>query len=138
MKSLVGLLALLAALCSCTPAEMSPGAKQGDEFASALERYGNLDQDGASYAFALTGSALAAAIKAQELLDSLGFKRLGAANFEVVSSSQTTATACMDLSEVVIINEAGLPTSTVSGREAVFVELESGLISRFEPLGERC
>ena len=138
MKSLVGLLVLLTALCSCASARTPSASLAHDEFASALERYGNLDQDGASYSFALTGSALAAAIKTQELLDSLGFKRLGAANFEVVSSSQTTATACMDLSEVVIINEAGLPTSTVSGREAVFVELESGLISRFEPLGERC
>ena len=138
MKSPVGMLVLLTSLCSCASAQTPSSRLDHDAFASALERYGSLGPEASSYSLALSGNALAAAIETQALLDSLGYQRLGNAKFEVVSSSKTTATACMDLSEVVIINEAGLPTSTVSGREAVFVELESGLISRFEPLGERC
>jgi len=138
MKSLVGLVALLATLCSCTPAQTSPGAQQGDEFASALERYENLGEDKASYALALTGSALAAAIESQALLDSLDYQRLGKAKFEVTSSSQSTATACMDLRDVQILDAAGFPIKNSLDRGTVLVELEDGLISKFELLGNRC
>ncbi len=138
MKSLVGLLALLAVLCSCTPAQMSPGAQQGDEFASALERYENLGEDEASYTLALTGSALAAAIESQALLDSLDYQRLGKAKFEVISSSQSTATACMDLRDVQVLDAAGFPVKNSLDRGTVLVELEDGLISKFELLGNRC
>jgi hypothetical protein len=138
MKSLVGLVALLATLCSCTPAQMSPGAQQGDEFASALERYENLGEDEASYTLALTGSALAAAIESQALLDSLDYQRLGKAKFEVISSSQSTATACMDLREVQVLDAAGFPVKNSLDRGTVLVELEDGLISKFELLGNRC
>ena len=138
MKSLVGLVVILASLCSCTTAQAPSGSSKMDAFASALERYGNLGQDDPSYSLTLTGSAQAAAIETQELLDSLGYRRHGRAKFEVISGSETTATVCMDLREVVIINEAGFPLSTVSSREAVFVELEKGLISKFELMGERC
>lgn len=138
MKSLVGLLALLAALSSCTPAQMSPGAKQGDEFAAALERYENLGKDEASYSLALTGSALAAAIESQALLDSLDYRRLGKAKFEVISSSQSTATACMDLRDLQVLDSAGFPVKNSLDRGTVLVELEDGLISKFELLGNRC
>ncbi|PWL20177.1 MAG: hypothetical protein DCO81_00600 [Candidatus Aquiluna sp. XM-24bin5] len=97
-----------------------------------------MDPHSSSYSLTLTGSALVAAIETQKLLASFGYQRLGNAKFEVISSSRPTAMVCMDLSEVVIINEEGFPVSTVSNREAVFVELDKGLISKFEPLGERC
>ena len=138
MKSLVGLVALLATLCSCTPAQMSPGDQQDDEFASALERYENLGEDEASYALAFTGSALAAAIESQALLGSLNYQRLGKAKFEVISSSQSTATACMDLRDVQVLDAAGFPVTNSLDRGTVLVELEDGLISKFELLGNRC
>ena len=138
MKSLVGLLVLVASLCSCTTAQTLPISPENDAFASVLERYGNMDPHSSSYSLTLSGSALVAAIETQKLLASFGYQRLGNAKFEVISSSHLTAMVCMDLSEVVIINEEGFPVSTVSNREAVFVELDKGLISKFEPLGERC
>ena len=138
MKSLVGLVALLAALCSCTPAQMSPGAQPGEKFASALERYENLGQNEASYALALTGSALAAAIESQALLDSLDYQRLGKAKFEVISSSQSTATACMDLRDLQVLDSAGFPVTNSLDRGTVLIEIENGLISKFELLGSRC
>ena len=138
MKSLVGLLVLVASLCSCTPAQMSPGAQPGEKFASALERYENLGQNEASYALALTGSALAAAIESQALLDSLDYQRLGKAKFEVISSSQTTATACMDLRDLHVLDSGGFPVTNSLDRGTVLIEIEDGLISKFELLGSRC
>jgi hypothetical protein len=117
---------------------MSPGAQQGDEFASALERYENLGEDEASYTLALTGSALAAAIEFQALLDSLDYQRLGKAKFEVIPSSQSTATACMDLRDLQVLDAAGFPVKNSLDRGTVLVELEDGLISKFELLGNRC
>jgi len=138
MKSLVGVLALLAALSSCTPAQTSPGAQQDDAFASALERYENLGRDEASYTLTLTGSALAAAIESQALLDSLDYQRLGKAKFEVISSSQTTATACMDLRDLHVLDSGGFPVTNSLDRGTVLIEIEDGLISKFELLGSRC
>ena len=60
------------------------------------------------------------------------------ARFPEISSSQSTATACMDLRDLQVLDSAGFPVTNSLDRGTVLIEIEDGLISKFELLGSRC
>ena len=80
----------------------------------------------------LTGSALVSAFDTQELLDSVGYRRLGRPSFEVLGLSSESSLVCMDLSGVAIVNAEGEQVETTWERLQVSVELEDGLITIFQ------
>jgi hypothetical protein len=103
-----------------------------DELTLALERYAGLGSGKSDFVEALTGSALVSALETQELLDSLGYRRLGRPSFEVTELSSESSLVCMDLSGVAIVNAEGKQVETTRERLQVSVELEDGLITIFQ------
>ena len=61
---------------------------------------------------ALTGSALVSALETQELLNSVGYRRLRRPRFEVPRLSSQSSLVCMDLSGVAIVNAEGEQVET--------------------------
>ena len=133
MRLLLALLPLSLALASCasqeTVSEINPSP---DELTLALERYAGLGSGESDFVEALTGSALVSALETQELLDSVGYRRLGRPSFEVTELSSESSLVCMDLSGVAIVNAEGEQVETIRERLQVSLELEDGLIKTFQ------
>ena len=137
MRFLLALLPLSLVLASCasqeTVSEINPSL---DELTLALERYAGLGSGESELGEVLTGSALVSALETQELLDSVGYRRLGRPSFEVTELSTKSSLVCMDLSGVAIVNAEGEQVETTRERLQVSVELEDGLIKTFQ-VGDR-
>jgi len=103
-----------------------------DELTFALEHYAGMGSGESDFVEALTGSALVSALETQELLDSVGYRRLGRPSFEVTGLSSESSRVCMDLSGVAIVNAEGEQVETTRERLQVSVELEDGLIKIFQ------
>ena len=133
MRLLLALMPLSLVLASCaaheTLIEINPSP---DELTLALERYAGLGSGESELGEVLTGSALVSALETQELLDSVGYRRLGRPSFEVTGLSSESALVCMDLSGVAIVNAEGEQVETTRERLQVSVELEDGLIKTFQ------
>ena len=133
MRLLLALLPLSLALASCasqeTVSKINPSL---DELTLALERYAGLGGSESELGEVLTGSALVSALETQELLDSVGYRRLGRPSFEVTELSSESSLVCMDLSGVAIVNAEGEQVETTRERLQVSVELEDGLIKTFQ------
>jgi hypothetical protein len=133
MRLLLALLPLSLALASCasqeTVSEINPSP---DELTLALEGYAGLGSGESDFVEALTGSALVSALETQELLDSVGYRRLGRPSFEVTELSSESSRVCMDLAGVAIVNAEGEQVETTRERLQVSVELEDGLIKTFQ------
>lgn len=133
MRLLLALLPLSLILASCasqeTVSEINPSL---DELTLALERYAGLGSGESELGEVLTGSALVSALETQELLDSVGYRRLGRPSFEVTGLSSESSLVCMDLSGVAIVNAEGEQVETTRERLQVSVELEDGLIKTFQ------
>ena len=129
----MALLPLSLALASCasqeTVSEINPSP---DELTLALECYAGLGSGESELGEVLTGSALVSALETQELLDSVGYRRLGRPSFEVLELSSESSLVCMDLSGVAIVNAEGEQVETTRERLQVSVELEDGLIKTFQ------
>ncbi len=133
MRFLLALLPLSLVIASCasqeTVSEINPSP---DELTFALERYAGMGSGESDFVEALTGSALVSALETQELLDSVGYRRLGRPSFEVTGLSSESSLVCMDLSGVAIVNAEGEQVETTRERLQVSVELEDGLIKTFQ------
>ena len=133
MRLLLALLPLSLALASCASQEtLSEINSSPDELSLALERYAGLGVSESELGDVLTGSALVSALETQELLDSVGYRRLGRPRFGVTGLSSESALVCMDLSGVAIVNAEGEQVETTRERLQVSVELEDGLIKTFQ------
>ncbi len=139
MRLLLALLPLSLALASCasqeTVSEINPSP---DELTLALERYAGMGGSDSELDEVLTGSALVSALETQELLDSVGYLRLGRPSFEVKGLSGESSLVCMDLSGVAIVNAEGEQVETTRERLQVSVELEDGLINTFQVGDSEC
>ena len=133
MRLTLALLPLSLAFASCasqeTVKEINPSP---DELTLALERYAGLGGGESELGEVLTGSALVSALDTQELLDSVGYRRLGRPSFEVTGLSSESSRVCMDLAGVAIVNAEGEQVETTRERLQVSVELEDGLIKTFQ------
>ena len=133
MRFILALLPLSLVLVSCASQETARDVTaEIDEVILALERYASLGGDESDLGQALTGSALVSALETQELLDSVGYRRLGRPSFEVTGLSSESSLVCMDLSGVAIVNAEGEQVETTRERLQVSVELEDGLIKTFQ------
>ena len=133
MILLLALLPLSLVLASCASQEtLSEINSSPDELSLALERYAGLGVSESELGDVLTGSALVSALETQELLDSVGYRRLGRPSFEVPGLSSESSLVCMDLSGVAIVNAEGEQVETTRERLQVSVELEDGLIKTFQ------
>ena len=133
MRLLLALLPLSLVLASCASQEtLSEINSSPDELSLALERYAGLGVSESELGDVLTGSALVSALETQELLDSVGYRRLGRPSFEVPGLSSESSLVCMDLSGVAIVNAEGEQVETTRERLQVSVELEDGLIKTFQ------
>ena len=133
MRFLLALLPLSLVIASCasqeTVSEINPSP---DELTFALERYAGMGSGESELGEVLTGSALVSALETQELLDSVGYRRLGRPSFEVLELSSESSLVCIDLSGVAIVNAEGEQVETTRERLQVSVELEDGLIKTFQ------
>lgn len=133
MRFLLALLPLSLVIASCasqeTVSEINPSP---DELTLALERYAGMGSGESDFVEALTGSALVSALETQELLNSVGYRRLGRPSFEVTGLSNESSLVCLDLSGVAIVNAEGEQVETTRERLQVSVELEDGLIKTFQ------
>ena len=133
MRLILALLPLSMVLVSCASQETAREVTaEIDEVTLALERYASLGGDESDLGQALTGSALVSALETQQLLDSLGYRRLGRPSFEAVEISGESSRACMDLSGIAIVNSLGEQVDTSKERVQVRVELEGELIKTFQ------
>ena len=133
MRLILALLPLSLVLVSCSSQETAREVTaEMDEVTLALERYARLGGDESDLGQALTGSALVSALETQQLLDSLGYRRLGRPSFEAVEISSASLRACMDLSGIAIVNSRGEQVDTSKERVQVRVELEGELIKTFQ------
>ena len=139
MRLLLALLPLSLILASCaSQATLSEIKSSPDELTLALERYAGLGSGESELGEVLTGSALVSALETQELLYSVGYRRLGRPSFEVTELSSESSRVCMDLSGVAIVNAEGEQVETIRERLQVSVELEDGLIKTFQVGDSRC
>jgi len=139
MRLLLALLPLSLVLASCaSQATVSEIKSSPDELTLALARYAVMGSAESDFVEALTGSALVSALETQELLDSVGYRRLGRPSFEVTELSSESSRVCMDLSGVAIVNAEGEQVETIRERLQVSVELEDGLIKTFQVGDSRC
>ena len=133
MRLTLALLPLSLAFASCASQETVKEINSSpDELTLALERYAGMGSGESDFVEALTGSALVSALETQELLDSVGYRRLGRPSFEVTGLSIESSLVCMDLSGVAIVNAEGEQVETARERLQVSVELEDGLIKTFQ------
>lgn len=139
MRLILALLPLSLVLASCASQQTtSPITASPAGLTLALERYASLGTGNSSYSQTLTGSALVSALETQELLDSVGYRRLGRPSFEVLELSSESSLVCMDLSGVAIVNAEGEQVETIKERLQVSVELEAGLIKTFQVGDSEC
>ena len=133
MRLLLALLPLSLAFASCasqeTVKEINPSP---DELTLALERYAGLGGGESELGEVLTGSALVSALDTQELLHSLGYRRLGRPSIEGPGLTLESTLVCMALPGVAIVNAVGEQVETTRERLKVSVELEDGLIKTFQ------
>ena len=133
MRFLLALLPLSLAFASCASQETVKEINSSpDELTLALEGYAGLGGGESELGEVLTGSALVSALDTQELLDSVGYRRLGRPSFEVTGLSSESSRVCMDLAGVAIVNAEGEQVETTRERLQVSVELEDGLIKTFQ------
>ena len=133
MRLILALLPLSLVLVSCASQETAREVTaEIDAVTLALERYASLGGGESDLGQALTGSALVSALETQQLLDSLGYRRLGRPGFEAVEISSESSRACMDLSGIAIVNSRGEQVDTSKERVQVRVELEGELIKTFQ------
>jgi hypothetical protein len=119
------LLPILAlASCSAAPTELE----------AALSGYARAAESGYGFDKYLAGEALESATETQALLDELGLGSSGRAMFsELELISENVATACMDLSAIVVKDSAGLladlpPRETKMSVSLRFEDSNQGLL----------
>ena len=71
-------------------------------------------------------------METQDLLSSLGLRRLGRPSFDVIASNNTVAEVCMDLAGVAIVSNDGGEVESNRESVKVYLELDSGLIAQFQ------